>query len=110
MMWKSLDNALLICELFLLVAAIVTCAAEVTDYSKVSFFLTISFPFGLEPYLMVVHNRMSIPQSRPKLFLFASYIGIRNIPILYCLSKMNPRIETLINKIKFLIPYIPSGT
>ena len=38
MMWKSLDNALLICELFLLVAAIVTCAAEVTDYSKVSFF------------------------------------------------------------------------
>ena len=59
---------------------------------------------------MVVHNRMSIPQSRPKLFLFASYIGIRNIPILYCLSKMNPRIETLINKIKFLIPYIPSGT
>ena len=41
MMWKSLDNALLICELFLLVAAIVTCAAEVTDYSKVSFFNSI---------------------------------------------------------------------
>ena len=36
MMWKSLDNVLLICEISLLLAALVTCSTEAPDYSQVN--------------------------------------------------------------------------
>lgn len=52
-MWKSLDNVLLICEISLLLAALVTCSTEAPDYSQVNW-VGNGFVLGLWVYQILL--------------------------------------------------------